>query len=107
MLVVDAPESHQIERLVARDKVSQDHAAAALRAQATRAARLAIADDVIVNTGSIADLQSQVAVLHERYVDLAQRKRGHAPRPLSRSVRFGGGQNRCARVVPPNRHTAQ
>ncbi len=36
--------------------------------------RLAIADDVIENTGSIADLQAQVAALHERYVDLARRK---------------------------------
>jgi len=74
VLVVDVPESHQIERLVVRDKVSQDHAAAALRAQATRATRLAIADDVIENTGSIGDLQSQVAVLHERYLELAGRK---------------------------------
>ena len=74
VLVVDVPESHQIERLVVRDKVSQDHAVAALRAQATRATRLAIADDVIENTGSIGDLQSQVAVLHERYLELAGRK---------------------------------
>ena len=74
VLVVDVPENHQIERLVVRDKVSQDHAAAALRAQATRATRLAIADDVIENTGSIGDLQSQVAVLHERYLELAGRK---------------------------------
>jgi dephospho-CoA kinase len=75
VLVVDVPESHQVERLVARDKVSPDHAAAALRAQATRAGRLAIADDVIENTGSVAELQSQVAVLHDRYLELARGKR--------------------------------
>jgi dephospho-CoA kinase len=74
VLVVDVPESQQIERLVVRDKVSQDHATAALRAQATRTSRLAFADDVIENTGRIVDLQSQVAVLHERYLDLARRR---------------------------------
>ena len=80
VLVVDVPESHQLERLVARDKVAPDQAAAALRAQATRAQRLAIANDVIENTGSIADLQSHVATLHDRYLQLA-RRRLEAPAP--------------------------
>jgi dephospho-CoA kinase len=77
VLVVDVPESHQVERLVARDRVSPDHAAAALQAQATRAHRLAIADDVIENTGSIADLETQVAVLHDRYLELARHEPEH------------------------------
>jgi dephospho-CoA kinase len=51
VLVVDTPESVQIERLMARDSVSHEQAQAALQSQASRKARLALADDVIVNQG--------------------------------------------------------
>ena len=78
VLVVDVPETHQVERLVARDKVSETQAAASLRAQATRASRLRIADDIIENTCSVADLQSQVDVLHARYLELARSARNSA-----------------------------
>jgi dephospho-CoA kinase len=71
VLVVDAPEHLQVQRLVARDGVTEAQALAALRAQATREARLALADDVIVNSGSVDDLASQVARLHEKYLALA------------------------------------
>ena len=74
VLVVDVPESLQVERLMARDSVTAAQAEASLRAQASRAARLAIADDVVLNTGRIEDLRSQVAELHARYVKLAQEK---------------------------------
>jgi dephospho-CoA kinase len=42
-----------------------------LAAQATRAERLAIADDVIVNTGTLAALDAHVAALDARYRALA------------------------------------
>jgi dephospho-CoA kinase len=74
VLVVDVPESLQIERLMARDSVSRAQAEASLRAQASRAARLEIADDVVLNTGRIEDLRSQVAELHARYVKFAAEK---------------------------------
>jgi len=74
VLVVDAPESLQVERLMARDSVSRAQAEASLQAQASRDARLAIADDVVLNTGRIDDLRSQVADLHARYLKLAQEK---------------------------------
>ena len=51
---------------MARDAVIADQAQAALRAQATRDARLAIADDVIVNAGHPAELRAQVDALHEQ-----------------------------------------
>jgi dephospho-CoA kinase len=76
VLVVDVPEALQVERLMARDAVTQAQAEASLRAQASRAARLEIADDVVLNTGRIDDLRSQVADLHSRYVKLAQEKAG-------------------------------
>ena len=68
VLVVDVPEATQIERLVRRDGVSRDQAEAALRAQASRDARLAFADDVIDNTGDVAALEARVTKLHGDYL---------------------------------------
>ena len=73
VLVVDVPEATQIERLVRRDGVTREQAEAALRAQASREARLAFADDVIENTGDLAALDSRVALMHEKYLNLATR----------------------------------
>lgn len=78
VLVVDVPEALQVERLMARDTVSREQAQASLQAQASRAARLAIADDVVTNTGCIDDLRDQVDALHRHYVQLAQDKRARA-----------------------------
>ncbi len=74
VLVVDVPEALQVERLMARDTVSREQAQASLQAQASRADRLAIADDVVTNTGRIEDLREQVARLHEQYLNLARIK---------------------------------
>lgn len=73
VLVVDCPESLQWLRLRARDGLSEAEARAMLEAQASRAARLAVADDVIVNDGDRAALGAQVATLHTRYLRLAAR----------------------------------
>jgi dephospho-CoA kinase len=72
VLVVDADETLQIQRLQARDGSSEDEARAILNSQASRAARLAAADDVLLNTGSVADLRQAVDRLHEQYLQLAQ-----------------------------------
>ena len=58
-------------RLVQRDGSSPDMAARMVAAQASRSARLAIADDVIVNDGSLAQLEAAVRSLHARYLALA------------------------------------
>lgn len=68
ILVVDVPEAVQLARLQARDGVDGALAARMVAAQATRAQRLAMADDVVVNDGTLADLQAAVRRLHERYV---------------------------------------
>lgn len=73
VLVVDVPEAVQIERLMARDRMTRAQAESALAAQASREARLARADDVIVNTGSLADLHGEVDRLDARYRELASR----------------------------------
>jgi len=72
VLVVDADETLQIQRLQARDGSSEDEARAILSSQATRAARLNVADDVLLNTGTVADLRQAVDRLHEQYLQLAQ-----------------------------------
>ena len=71
VLVVDVPKETQIERTMLRDKVSREHAEHILAAQATRQQRLAIADDVIENTGTPDAVASDVARLHEKYLTLA------------------------------------
>ena len=71
VVVVDAPEALQIERLMQRDGVTRDAAQRVLDAQSTRAQRLAIADDVIVNDGEESALDAQIAALHARYLKLA------------------------------------
>jgi dephospho-CoA kinase len=72
VLVIDCDEALQIRRLQARDGATLAQAQAILRAQASRAARLQAADDVILNTGDLHQLRDQVAVLHRKYLDLAR-----------------------------------
>ena len=68
VLVVDCDEDTQVARLLARDAESEDQARRMLAAQATRAERLAIADDVVANGGALEDTREQVLALHQRYL---------------------------------------
>ncbi len=70
VLVVDAPEAAQIERVRGRG-LSEEQARAILRSQASRAERLAAADDVIDNAGSLEALRRQVGALHQKYLQFA------------------------------------
>lgn len=71
IVLVDLPEAMQRTRLQVRDAISPALAAQMLAAQATRSQRLALADDVIDNSGSLAALDAQVLALHQRYLQLA------------------------------------
>jgi dephospho-CoA kinase len=71
VLVVDVPREVQRARLLARDGITPELADAMLDSQATREQRLAIADDVIANDGTLEDLDQRVRQLHERYLALA------------------------------------
>ncbi|MEI2454055.1 MULTISPECIES: dephospho-CoA kinase [Lysobacter] len=71
ILVVDVPVAVQQARVMQRDRIDAELAQRMIAAQATREARLAIADDVIVNDGPLDDLQTQVAALDRRYRALA------------------------------------
>ena len=68
VLVVDCDPEVQLARLQARDGTTRAEAQRMLSAQATRAERLAVADDVIRNDGDVADLRDQVEKLHRQYV---------------------------------------
>lgn len=71
ILLVDVPEAVQLERLIARDGIDRPLAERMLAQQASRAERLALADDVIDNSGSEAALDAHVDALHRRYLALA------------------------------------
>ena len=71
VLVVDVSPETQISRTMARDGVTREHAEHILAAQATREARLAVADDVIDNNGAPDAIASDVARLHEAYLRYA------------------------------------
>ncbi|WP_187372939.1 dephospho-CoA kinase [Vibrio mimicus] len=72
VLVVDVEESIQIERTIARDNVSIEQAQAILAAQATRAQRLAIADDVLKNDAKNQKLLPQITLLHQKYLAMSR-----------------------------------
>lgn len=74
VLVVDCPERLQIERVMARNGMSADEVRAILATQATRAQRLAIADDVLVNDAERQLVERQVDELHAKYLQLAMQK---------------------------------
>jgi len=73
VLVVDAPPAVQRLRLMARDGIDAALAERMIDAQATRAQRLALASDVIVNDGALAELEAPVQRLHARYRALAKK----------------------------------
>ena len=72
VLVVDCPEQLQISRVAARNRLSEAQIRAIMATQATRSARLAVADDVIINDKDIAALVPQIDHLHALYCALAK-----------------------------------
>lgn len=75
ILVVDCDEETQIQRLMERDAEDEEQARRILKAQSSREERLAIADDVIENDGSLDDLDAKVGRLDEAYRLLAKKHR--------------------------------
>jgi dephospho-CoA kinase len=72
VLVVDAPEKVQLERASLRDKATHEHIQSIIKTQISREERLARANDIIINTGTLAELASQVEKLHQLYLKMAQ-----------------------------------
>jgi dephospho-CoA kinase len=72
VLVVDCPEALQIERVMARNGLSEEQVRAIMAAQASREARLAAADDIVANDAGIADLAPQIDRLHHFYLAISE-----------------------------------
>lgn len=81
IVVVDVPESLQIQRLLERDGVDRAQAEAMLSAQASRSERLAVATDVIDNSGSFDELVQAIDELHEQLTALSRRRSRSHRRP--------------------------
>lgn len=83
ILVVDCPEDVQVARVRQRDDLTEAEVIAIMRTQASRASRRALADDIVMNNGSEADLVDRIDELHQTYLGLAREKasrqtaRGH------------------------------
>lgn len=73
VLVVDCPEEVQIARVMARSGLPEQQVRAIMATQATRAARLAAADDIVRNDAGVAALEPQIARLHDLYLAFSKR----------------------------------
>ncbi|MGB5325202.1 MAG: dephospho-CoA kinase [Pseudomonadales bacterium] len=71
VLVVDCPRELQVARVMRRDASSRQQVLRMIDAQMSRDAKLALADDVIDNSGSLEALQDTVDQLHRKYCVLA------------------------------------
>ena len=67
VLVVDAPETLRIKRVMERNSLSQVEVERIIATQASRMQRWAVADDILINDGSIADVQHKVGRLQTYY----------------------------------------
>jgi dephospho-CoA kinase len=69
-LVIDIDASTQLKRAMARDNSEQAIIESIIASQATRSERLAVADDIILNTGDRDWLNAQVKDLHQIYLNI-------------------------------------
>jgi len=72
--VVDCPEAMQIERVMARSGLSEQEVRAIMANQASRVQRLALADDVVVNSDGLGELLVQIKALNVKYMQLSAEK---------------------------------
>lgn len=72
ILVVDVPPDVQIQRASRRDGQTADGILAIMAKQIDRPSRLALADDVVDNSGSLGDLYAQLDTLHAFYLKLSE-----------------------------------
>jgi dephospho-CoA kinase len=74
ILVVDVDEAVQLQRVMDRDGGTLEQAHAIVASQASRATRLAAADDVLPNIGTVTDLRLAVDRLHAGYLQMVYGK---------------------------------
>lgn len=74
ILLVDATEQQQRERASERDQLSQENIQMIIQKQAKREVRLAAANDIIDNSGTLGDLIPQVEHFHQMYLEMAEQE---------------------------------
>jgi dephospho-CoA kinase len=74
VLVVDVPAEVQLSRTMQRDQVPAEQVQSILNSQIARPERLQLADDVLLNTVPVIELQPQIQQLHSRYQQFAKEK---------------------------------
>ena len=68
VLVIDCDESLQIKRAIARSQLSETQVKAIMDAQVSRATRLALADEVIENNGTLEELIEKVVNINKKFI---------------------------------------
>jgi len=74
VLVIDCPETDQIQRVKARDQLTDAMINSIMRSQCSRSLRLEHADDILINDGSLASLDAKVQKLHDFYLKMSAGK---------------------------------
>lgn len=74
LVVVAAPPAVQRERVGSRDGLDAAAAQARIDSQASMEAKIAVADHVIMNEGTLSDLERKVTALWEELLDVAQKE---------------------------------
>ena len=72
ILLVDVPRGIQVKRTVLRDKVPESQVEKIILSQMDREKRLEKADDVLLNTGTVLELEEQVLELHKKYLQMLE-----------------------------------
>ncbi|MDO4222843.1 MAG: dephospho-CoA kinase [Acinetobacter sp.] len=71
-LLIDVDEHLQLQRACARDTQSQAQIQKIIQTQFSRQQKRQLADDIVINDGTLDDLYQQLAVCHQQYLQLAQ-----------------------------------
>jgi len=76
VLVIDSPEELQLARVRSRSGLDEAEVRTIVASQVSRAERLAAADDVIDNRGSLDALRKQVTAFHKKYLEYSKAAKG-------------------------------
>ncbi len=72
ILLVQATPELQVARFMSRDKGSKEEALAILATQTDESKHRDVADDILINTGSLAELLGKVTLLNDAYLRYSQ-----------------------------------
>lgn len=84
VLVVDADDETRVRRVVGRGRQSEEQARKFIAMQSTREQRFSIADDILHNNGHMEELERDLWLLHQKYVELAHGREGSGSKDCSK-----------------------